>query len=122
MGEQSKARALSVDDYIEAFPPDVQAVLETLRALARRVLPEAEEAISYGIPAYRVGGTDIVYFAGWQRHTSLYPIPAVSEAVELRLKPYRAGRGTLRFGLGEPLPTDLIESIIQLLADQRRPA
>jgi uncharacterized protein YdhG (YjbR/CyaY superfamily) len=122
MGEQSKARALSVDDYIEAFPPDVQAVLETLRALARRVLPEAEEAISYGIPAYRIGGADIVYFAGWQRHTSLYPIPAVSDAVEQQLKPYRAGRGTLRFRLGEPLPTDLIESIIQLLADQRRRA
>ena len=110
-----------MDDYIEAFPPDVQAVLETLRALARGVLPDAEEAISYGIPVYRVGSTDIVYFAGWQRHTSLYPIPAVSEAVERQLKPYRAGRGTLRFRLGNSLPTDLIESIIQLLADQRRP-
>ena len=115
-------RATSVDDYIEAFPPHVQAVLETLRALARRVVPDAEETISYGIPAYRVGGTDIVYFAGWRRHTSLYPIPAVGEALEQQLKPYRAGRGTLRFRLGEPLPTDLIDSIIQLLAEQRRPA
>ena len=122
MGEQPTTRAKTVDDYIRSFPPDVQVVLETLRGLVRRVLPDAEESISYGIPAYRVGGADIVYFAGWQRHTSLYPIPAVSEALEQELKPYRAGRGTLRFRLGEPLPTKLIESVIELLAEQRRPA
>ena len=66
--------------------------------------------------------TDIVYFAGWQRHTSLYPIPDVDEAVEQALTPYRAGKGTLRFRLGEPLPLDLVETIIRLLAEQRRPA
>jgi uncharacterized protein YdhG (YjbR/CyaY superfamily) len=122
MGDQPAPRAKTVDDYIQSFPSDVQVVLETLRALALKALPDADEAISYGIPAYRVGGTDIVYFAGWQRHTSLYPIPAVSEALEQELKPYRAGRGTLRFRLGEPLPMDLIESVIELLAQQRRPA
>ncbi len=111
-----------MDDYIQSFPSDVQVVLETLRALARKALPDAEESISYGIAAYRVGGTDIVYFAGWQRHTSLYPIPVVGEDLDQELKPYRAGRGTLRFRLGEPLPTALIESVIELLAQQRRPA
>ena len=122
MPDQPAPRSKTVDDYIQSFPSDVQVVLETLRALARKALPDADEAISYGIAAYRVGGTDIVYFAGWQRHTSLYPIPAVSEALEQELKPYRAGRGTLRFRLGEPLPTKLIESVIELLAEQRRPA
>jgi uncharacterized protein YdhG (YjbR/CyaY superfamily) len=111
-----------VDDYIEAFPPDLKVVLGSLRELVRRILPEAAEVISYGVPAYRVGGRDIVYFAGWQRHTSIYPIPEVSGTLEQQLRPYRAGKGTLRFRLGETLPMDLIESIVQLLADQRRPA
>jgi uncharacterized protein YdhG (YjbR/CyaY superfamily) len=114
--------AKTVDDYITSFPPVTQAVLGSLRDIVRTVLPDADETISYGIPAYRLGRTDIVYFAGWQRHTSLYPVPAVDEAVERALTPYRAGKGTLRFRLGEPLPLDLVETIVRLLAEQRRPA
>jgi len=122
MADQPAPRAKTVDDYIQSFPSDVQVVLETLRALARKALPDADEAISYGIAAYRIDGADIVYFAGWQRHTSLYPIPVVGEDLDQELKPYRSGRGTLRFRLGEPLPTALIEAVIELLAQQRRPA
>ena len=111
----------TVDDYIDTFPPDVQSVLRSLREVAREALPDAEETISYGIPAYRVDGTDVVYFAGWQRHVSLYPIPVVSGALKKAVGPYRSGKGTLRFRLGEPLPMDLVETIIALLVEQRRP-
>jgi uncharacterized protein YdhG (YjbR/CyaY superfamily) len=113
--------AKTVDDYIETFPSDIQTVLRSLRAVARTALPDAEETISYGIPAYRVDGTDIVYFAGWQRHVSLYPVPVASGALETAMRPYRSGRGTLRFPLGEPLPMDLVEQIVALLVEQRRP-
>jgi uncharacterized protein YdhG (YjbR/CyaY superfamily) len=112
--------AKTVDDYILSFPPDVQIVLASLRDVARAVLPDAEEAISYGIPAYRAGGIDIVYFAGWKHHTSLYPIPDVGAELGGRLAPYRAGKGTLRFDPDEPLPLDLVEAVIRLLAEQRR--
>ena len=111
----------TVDEYIETFPWDVQTVLRSLREIARKALPDAEETISYGIPAYRVDSTDVIYFAGWQRHVSLYPIPVVSGALEKAVGPYRSGKGTLRFRLGEPLPMDVVEKIIALLVEQRRP-
>ncbi len=119
-GSRGSPPVKTVDDYLESFSPDVRAVLGSLREAVRRTLPDAEETISYGIPAYRVDGADLVYFAGWKHHTSLYPIPDVSEAMEKALTPYRAGKGTLRFPLGEPVPIDLVERVVQLLARQRR--
>jgi len=112
----------SVDRYIEGFPPEVRLVLASLREIARRTLPEAEEAISYGMPVYRLDGTDIVYFAGWRHHVSLYPVPAGDEILARDIEPYRAGKGTLRFSLGEPLPTDLIERVIRLLGTRHQAA
>lgn len=112
--------AKTVADYILSFPPDVQVVLESLRAVVRKVLPDANETINYGIPAYRVGSIDIIYFAAWKRHTSLYPIPDIDEALEQRLAPYRTGKGTLRFHFDEELPLDLVETVVELLAQQRR--
>ena len=110
----------SVDTYIASFPPEVQAALGTLRATIRKVIPEAEESISYGVPVFKQDGGYVVYFAGWKQHLSLYPILEADEALEAELAPYRSGRGTLRFKLGEPLPTSLIERVVTLLAQQRR--
>ena len=105
-------KTTAVEAYIDSFPPQVQAELQSLREAIRRVLPAAEETMSYGIPCYRSGGRDIVFFAGWKQHLSIYPILEVDEALEREVAPYRSGRGTLRFKLGQPLPLDLVERVV----------
>ncbi len=109
----------TVDAYIGSFPEDVQTRLRTLREIIRQVAPAAEASISYGIPAFRVNGTYFVYIAGWKQHLSLYPIPVVDGALAEELAPYRGGKGTLRFKLGEPLPADVVERVVRLLLEQR---
>ena len=112
-----KADTASVDAYIAARPEGIRGVLETVRAAIRRALPDAEEIISYKIPAYRVGGRIAIWFAAWPEHYSLYPVgdeaaAALGEDVARR----RSGRGTLRFRLDEPVPEALIERVARAKA------
>jgi len=107
----------SVDEYLAAQPPPVRAVLERVRGAIRRALPEAEEAISYQIPAYKVDGGVALYFAGWKEHVSLYPVSAqMIAAFGDELAPYLASKGTLRFPLSSPVPLRLIGRIAKLRA------
>jgi uncharacterized protein YdhG (YjbR/CyaY superfamily) len=117
----TKARTpQTIDEYIASCSPDVQATLEAIRRTIRKVLPGAEEAISYQIPTFRLDGGYVVYFAGWKKHVSLYPIPDADAELENELAPYKAGKGTLRFPLGKPIPHGLIERVVDLLARQRQ--
>ena len=109
----------TVDAYVASFPPDVQAVLQDVRRTIRKAAPTAEEAISYDIPAYKMHGKGVVSFAGWKRHVSIYPIPAVDDALAKEMAAYRAGKGTLRFPLDKPIPHTLIAQVVTLLIEQR---
>ena len=111
-------KAGTVDSYIAGFPPDVRAKLETMRRTISGVVPEAEESISYGIPVFELRGRYVVYIAGWKKHLSMYPIPDVEAELEREIAPYRAGRGTLRFRLDEPVPVELVERVVTLLVKQ----
>jgi uncharacterized protein YdhG (YjbR/CyaY superfamily) len=102
----------TIDDYIASFPEDVQSVLQQVRRTIREAAPEAEETISYQIPAFKLNGKSFVHFAGWKRHISLYPIPDGNDAFQQRIAPYRAGKGTLRFPLQKPIPFDVIASVV----------
>ena len=110
----------SVDDYLATQPEAVRGVLEQVRAAIRKALPDAEEVISYQIPAYKVPGGTALYFAGWQKHYSLYP--ANRELVAAfgdELAPYEVNdKGTIRFPLSEPIPAKLIERIAKFRAKQ----
>ncbi|MGK8489302.1 iron chaperone [Nocardia asiatica] len=108
-----------IDAYLAGFPEDVREILSGIRAAIRRALPEATEAISYDIPTFKLRGRNVVHFAGWKQHVSLYPIPDGDPALERELEPYRAGKGTLRFRLGEPVPYELIARIATALAERR---
>lgn len=102
----------SVDEYIAAQPEAVQAVLGRVRRAIRVALPEAEELISYQMPAYKIGSDRVLYFAGWKRHYSLYPAGArLVEAFQDELARYEVSKGTIRFPLSEPVPVKLIGSI-----------
>ena len=84
-------------------------------------MPGTEERISYGIPTFSLDGRYVVYFSGWKRHVSVYPIPDTSadRALERELKPYMAGKGTLKFALDKPLPIELIQRVARRLLEQR---
>ena len=109
----------SVGDYIASFPADVRPVLEDVRRAIAGAVPGAGEAISYGIAAITLDGSPLVYFAGWKRHVSLYPVPAGDADFERRIEPYRSAKSTLKFPLGEPVPASLIAEVARRHAEAR---
>lgn len=104
----------SIDAYIAAFPKEVGAILRKIRATIRKAAPGAEEAISYQIPSFKLNGRYMIYFAGFENHVSLYPAPREKVDFEKALAPYRSGRATVKFLLGEPIPFGLITKIVRL--------
>lgn len=102
----------TIDEYIAGFPPDVQVLLEQIRATIRQVAPDAQEAIKYQIPTFVLHG-NLVSFAGYKNHIGFYPVPTGMEAFKDELAPYVAGKGTARFPLDQPIPFDLIGRIVQ---------
>lgn len=116
----AKTRAQSVADYIATQPNASRRVLRQVRSAIRKALPGAEEVISYGIPAYRLHGYVVIYFAGWRDHYSLYPINARRIAT---LKPTSASyevneKGTIRFPLDQRVPETFIAAIAKLRAKE----
>jgi uncharacterized protein YdhG (YjbR/CyaY superfamily) len=113
-----KSGFASMDAYIATFPPDVQKTLKKVRSTIKAAAPKAEEAISYGIPTFKMHGKYVIYFAGWKNHISIYPVPAGDEVFQKEIEPYISGRGTLKFPLDKPIPFKLITQMVKLqLAD-----
>lgn len=110
----AKTNFQSIDEYIAACPPDSQAYLQQIRKLIHTLVPDAKEKISYQMAAFERNGKNLIHFAGWKQHVSLYPVPAGSEAFERQIAKYAGGKGTLKFSLEEPLPLKLIERVIKL--------
>jgi len=110
----AKTNFQSIDEYIAACPPESQKYLREIRTLIRVLVPDAKERISYQIAAFERNGRNIIHFAGWKKHVSLYPVPAGSEAFERQIAKYVDGKGTLKFPLDEPLPIKLIERVVKL--------
>jgi uncharacterized protein YdhG (YjbR/CyaY superfamily) len=111
----AKTNFKSVDEYIVSQPEVAQSVLKRVRSTIRKAVPSAAEVISYQIPAYKLNGRAMLYFAGWRRHYSLYPATDhVVAAFEDAIAPYEVNKGTIRFPLSEPVPVQLIEGISKL--------
>lgn len=107
----------SVDEYIAAQPEASRAALEGVRRAIRKALPKAEERISYQIAAYRTEAGNVIFFAGWKQHYSVYPVsPALAARFGAELEPYQAQKDTLRFPLSEPVPAKLIERVARARA------
>ncbi len=104
----------TIDEYLEAQPPRQRACLEEVRAIVHAAAPDATEAISYGMPAFKDHGRILVYFAAFTSHWSLFPgSKAVIAAHAAELGDRITGPGTLRFSLDEPVPADLVASIVR---------
>lgn len=116
----------TVDEYISMQPVATQIVLERVRGAIGRAVPDAEECISYRIPAFKLDGRVLLYFAGFKGHYSVYPASdAMVAAFPGELDQYRVSKGTLRFSLSEPVPVKLIGRIAKFPAKEltaRKPA
>jgi uncharacterized protein YdhG (YjbR/CyaY superfamily) len=107
-----KANCSSIDEYIATFPEDIQAKLETLRATIRAAAPDAEERISYQMPAFALKG-NLVYFAALKNHIGFYPTSSGVAAFQQELAPYKSTPGAIQFPLDEPLPLELVSKIVK---------
>lgn len=110
----------TVDDYLAALPPATREVVRDVRRALKAALPKAEEVISYSMPAFRLAGGVVVWFAGWKKHVSLYPATKlVRQTFWKQLANYDVNdKGTIRFSLEEPMPIPLITSIAKLRAKE----
>jgi uncharacterized protein YdhG (YjbR/CyaY superfamily) len=116
----SKNHFTTIDEYIQSFPPTVQERLHQLRQTIKDVAPDAEEAIKYQMPTFVLHG-NLVYFAAWKRHISLYPITAEMEASLQELADYTtSGKGTIQFPYDQPLPLALIRMIVAYCVRENR--
>jgi len=104
----------SVEEYISSFPEDVQKILEEIRGIIKATAPDAKEKISYQIAAFELNGRNLIHFAGWKNHISIYPIPSGTDAFNKEISQYVDGRGTLKFPLDKPLPMKLIGKVVKL--------
>jgi uncharacterized protein YdhG (YjbR/CyaY superfamily) len=102
----------NIDEYIGAFPNDVQEILEKVRATIQKSAPDATEKISYSMPAFEQNGI-VVYFAAFKNHIGLYALPSGHEAFATELSKYKSGKGSVQFPLDKPMPFDLITQIVQ---------
>jgi uncharacterized protein YdhG (YjbR/CyaY superfamily) len=107
-----------IDAYLAGFEGEARAALDELRALLRDAVPGATETMAYGIPTLDLHGKHVVHFAGYARHVGLYPTPSGMAAFDTELARYARGKGSVRFPLGEPLPTDLIRRIAAFRVDE----
>lgn len=106
-----------IDEYIAAFPPEVQAILERIRSTVREAAPDAQEVISYRMPAFKLNGI-LVYFAAFKKHIGLYPPMKGDARLERAIARYAGEKGNLRFPLDQPIPYDLIARIVKLRVKQ----
>lgn len=108
----TNAKPANIDEYIAGFPVESQRILEQVRNTIRLAAPDAEEAISYGIPTFKLRKVNLVHFAGFQNHIGFYPAPVGMESFKAELAPYKTGKGSVQFPLDQPIPFDLITRIV----------
>ena len=107
----TRVTAKTIDEYIAAFPKDVQETLEKVRATIRKAAPEAKETINYGIPTFTLNG-NLVHFAAFKKHIGFYPTPSGIEKFKAELSGYEGAKGSVQFPLDKPIPYDLISRIV----------
>lgn len=117
MMDARKKQFTTIDEYIATFPADVQVTLQKLRETIQQAAPDAEEAISYGMPTFKLHG-NLVYFAAFKNHFGFYPTPSPIETFADELSPYKVSKGAIQFPKDQPLPLDLVRRIVEFRVQQ----
>ena len=112
-----KRKFKTVDEYIAAFPKNVQTTLEEIRRAIRDAAPEAQETISYQMPAFKQNGI-LVWFAAHKNHIGFYPRVSAIEVFKTKLSCYEVSKGTVQFPLDEPIPFDLIKEMVRFRVNE----
>ena len=107
----SRKKFQTIDEYISEFPEDIQEILEKMRKVIQEAAPEAEEAISYGMPTFKLNG-NLVHFAAYKNHIGFYPAPSGIEAFKEEISEYKSSKGAVQFPLDKAIPYDLVEKIV----------
>ncbi len=115
----SRGKIETIDEYIAQFPKNVRDVLEQFRRVIKETAPEAEETISYSMPAFKQNGI-LVWFAAFKNHIGFYPKVSAIQAFKEKLSKYRLSKGTIQFPLNEPVPYELVRQIVEFRVKENR--
>ena len=102
----------TVDEYLSALPANTKEILKELRKTIKQAAPQAEELISYNMPAFKLNGM-LVYYAAYKDHIGFYPTPSGIEAFKKELSDYEGAKGSIKFPIDKPLPLGLITKIVK---------
>jgi uncharacterized protein YdhG (YjbR/CyaY superfamily) len=102
-----------VDDYISGYPEDTQRILNQIRMIILQEAPDAIESMAYQMPAYKLRGKPLIYFAGFKNHIGLYATPSAHFEFKDELSGYKHGKGSVQFPLNQPIPFDLIRRMVK---------
>ena len=109
----ARKQAQTISEYIARYPKDVASRLNQIRKLVSQEVPDAKEAIKYGIPTFVYNG-NLISFAGYKKHIGMYPLPhAPSPELRMEIQPYFVEKSTLQFPNNKPLPLELIRKVVQ---------
>ncbi len=108
---------LTIDEYIAGFSADIQVILQMIRHFIKEAAPEAQEAISYQMPTFKLYG-NLVHFAAFTNHIGFYPVPSGIEKFKDELSVYKQGKGSVQFPLDQPIPYDLISRIVKYRVEE----
>jgi uncharacterized protein YdhG (YjbR/CyaY superfamily) len=103
----------SINEYISTLPENAQKAMEEIIMTIKTMVPNAEERISYNMPAFKVNGEYFIHFSAWKTHIGMYPIPTGNEAFQKQIEPYRSAKSSLNFPLDKPMPIKLIGKFIK---------
>jgi len=114
----SRKQYKNIDEYISMFPPDVQDILQRMRSTIRESAPDAEEAISYRVPTFKLNSKNLAHFAAFANHIAFFPTASGKEAFRKELSQYKGGKGTVQFPLDKPIPFHLVRRIAKFRAKE----
>jgi uncharacterized protein YdhG (YjbR/CyaY superfamily) len=112
MKASSNIKFKTVDEYLSTLPANTKSIFEELRKTIKEAAPQAEELISYNIPAFKLHG-GLIWYAAWKEHISLYPRTSRMEAFIKELSEYEGSKGTIKFPIDRPIPFALISKIVK---------
>src|SRR6202142_1214448 len=110
--DSRKAGPGSIDEYIAAFPQEIQKILQELTATIKAAAPKAYEKISYQMPAFDLKG-NLVWFAAYKNHIGFYPMPSGIQAFKKEFSVYEGSKGAIRFPIDKPLPLKLVSKVVK---------